>query len=157
MSMLIVPLPQDWLDYGLSYVDNPAQWRFPIAFQAFFAVCLVLQMLSLPESPRWLLEHGQTTKATSILARLQYHHASEDSEEVVLLRRQIETALELEHAGGPFKYSELFHGGRIQNGRRMLLCAMVNIMQQVCFMGGVFVSFIHAESGYLPGATWPHR
>ncbi|GAB7350276.1 hypothetical protein MBLNU459_g0917t3 [Dothideomycetes sp. NU459] len=129
-----------WLDYGLSFTDSPAQWRFPISFQAFFAICLVIQMIPLPESPRWLLEHGKTTKATSILARLQYDQpADEDSEEVVMLRRQIETALELEHAEGPFRYSELLQGGRIQNFRRMILCALVNIMQQ--FTGSNMINY----------------
>jgi MFS family permease len=31
-----------WMDYGLSFTSGPIQWRFPVAFQAFFAVCLVL-------------------------------------------------------------------------------------------------------------------
>lgn len=41
-----------WLGYGLSFVNSPTQWRFPISFQAFFAVTLVLQMLPLPDTPR---------------------------------------------------------------------------------------------------------
>ncbi|KAF1353139.1 general substrate transporter [Delphinella strobiligena] len=128
-----------WLDYGLSFTDSPAQWRFPIAFQGFFAIALVLQMLPLPESPRWLLEHGKTTRASSILARLQYEPATVDSEEVVMMRRQIESALELEHAGGPFSYKELFTMGRVQNLRRMLLCAVINIQQQ--FTGANFINY----------------
>lgn len=96
-------------------------------------------MLPLPESPRWLLEHGKTTKATTILAKLQYDEAAEDSEEVITIRRQIETALELEHAEGPFRYAELFQGGRIQNFRRMLLCAGINVMQQ--FTGSNMINY----------------
>lgn len=53
-----------------------------------------------------------------------------DDEEVVLLRRQIETSLELESAGGPFHYSELWQGGELGNFRRIALCAMVNLQQQ---------------------------
>lgn len=116
-----------WLDYGLAFTDSPAQWRFPIAFQGFFAIALVLQMLPLPESPRWLLEHGKTTRASSILARLQYEPATVDSEEVVMMRRQIESALELEHAGGPFSYKELFTMGRVQNLRRMVSTSLLGL------------------------------
>lgn len=49
---------------------------------------------------------------------------------MVFQRRAIETALELESAGGPFRYAELFEGGKLQNFRRMVLCGMVSLMQQ---------------------------
>lgn len=120
-----------WLDYGLSFVNSPAQWRFPISFQAFFAVLLVLQMLPLPDTPRWLCEQDRSDEAGSVLARLQLEQPStEISPEVVLLRRQIETAIEAESAGGPFKYRELFAGGKMQNLRRMILAGLVNVQQQ---------------------------
>ena len=119
-----------WLDYGMSFVDNGSQWRFPISFQAFFAVALVLQMLPLPETPRWLIEKGRIKEAGEVLARLQSKDATPEDEEVVFLRRQIETSIELESLGGPFRYSELLKGGKIQNLRRIMLCGLVNVMQQ---------------------------
>lgn len=120
-----------WLDYGLSFVDSPAQWRFPISFQAFFAVCLVLQMLPLPDTPRWLCEQDRSDEAATVLACLQFEQpANESTPEVVQLRRQIETAIEIESAGGPFKYKELLLGGKIQNLRRMILAGLVNVQQQ---------------------------
>jgi hypothetical protein len=41
------------------------QWRLPLGFQAFFALFLVLQILMLPETPRYtsrspLVEYGCT-------------------------------------------------------------------------------------------------
>jgi MFS family permease len=57
-----------WLDFGLSFAKGPIQWRLPISFQAFFAICLVLQMLPLPETPRYLIEKGHHTAATEVLA-----------------------------------------------------------------------------------------
>lgn len=120
-----------WLDYGLSFVNSPAQWRFPISFQAFFAVFLVLQMLPLPDTPRWLCEQDRGDEAASVVARLQLDQpADESSPEVVQLRRQIETAIEIESAGGPFKYRELLSGGKMQNLRRMILAGLVNVQQQ---------------------------
>lgn len=41
-----------WLDFGMSFVDNQASWRFPIAFQGVFAIIIVCFILELPESPR---------------------------------------------------------------------------------------------------------
>lgn len=120
-----------FLDYGLSFVDSGAQWRFPISFQAFFAVCLVLQMIPLPDTPRWLCEQDRGDEAAEILARLQLTQpADESTPEVVLLRRQIETAIEMESKGGPFRYRELLTGGKLQNLRRMILAGLVNVQQQ---------------------------
>ncbi|KAJ5991428.1 hypothetical protein N7522_011635 [Penicillium canescens] len=117
-----------WLDYGLSFVDTPVQWRFPISFQAFFAVFLVLQMIPLPDSPRWLCEQDRSDEAASVLARLQVAQpANESHPDVVHLRRQIESSIEIESAGGPFRYKELWSGGQMGNLRRMILAA-VNAM-----------------------------
>lgn len=120
-----------WLDYGLSFVESPAQWRFPISFQAVFAVLLVVQMLPLPETPRWLCEQGRGEEAALVLASLQREQpADENTPEVSLMRRQIETSIELESAGGPFRFRELLQGGKVQNLRRVLLGALVNVQQQ---------------------------
>jgi hypothetical protein len=119
-----------WLDFGLSFAKGPIQWRLPISFQAFFAICLVLQMLPLPETPRYLVEKGDNEAAAEVLARLESSTATINDPEVIFLRKQIETSLEIESAGGPFRYSELFQGGKIQNFRRVCLCCAINVMQQ---------------------------
>lgn len=42
-----------WVDFGFSFLDpNPVSWRFPIAFQIFFALLLLIFIMDLPESPR---------------------------------------------------------------------------------------------------------
>lgn len=43
-----------WVDYGMSFVDSEAQFRFPLAFQCLFALVTILLMVFLPESPRWV-------------------------------------------------------------------------------------------------------
>jgi hypothetical protein len=128
-----------WLDFGLSFAKGPIQWRLPISFEAFFAICLVIQMLPLPETPRYLIEKGRNSAAGEVLARLESSTATPQDEEVVFQRRQIETSLEIESAGGPFRYSELLKGGRIQNFRRVCLCCAVNLMQQ--FTGSNMINY----------------
>jgi MFS family permease len=42
-----------WVDYGFSYIDSAAQFRFPLALQILFALMTALNLVFLPESPRW--------------------------------------------------------------------------------------------------------
>ncbi|KAI3397951.1 hypothetical protein diail_10027 [Diaporthe ilicicola] len=59
-----------WVDYGMSYVDNHSQFRFPLALQCLFAVLTIALMLLLPESPRWLIAQDRHDEARSILLAL---------------------------------------------------------------------------------------
>ncbi|TDL25436.1 general substrate transporter [Rickenella mellea] len=129
-----------WLDYGMSYVSGPAQWRFPIGFQAFFAFCLLFQAMALPDSPRWLLAHGRESEATEVLARLTGKDVSVDHPDVLEKKKEIEESLAQESAGGPFRYSELLQGGNLGNFRRICLCIGVNVMQQ--FTGANMINYL---------------
>jgi MFS family permease len=44
-----------WIDFGFSFINNQASWRFPIAFQIVFALFILAFILELPESPRYVL------------------------------------------------------------------------------------------------------
>lgn len=74
----------------MSYVDNGAQWRFPIALQVFFALSTIGLLSFLPETPRWLLSHDRREEAHEILSRL---HAREHPGMVERDLLEIETAL----------------------------------------------------------------
>jgi sugar porter (SP) family MFS transporter len=61
-----------WLEFGLYYVkNNSVSWRFPIAFQAVFALVVVSCILFLPESPRWLISCDRLEDASEVLGRLE--------------------------------------------------------------------------------------
>lgn len=71
-----------------------------VGFQAVFALCLLLQAMVLPDSPRWLLAHGRAEEASRILAQLAGAEFTPDHPEIARQRLEIETSLAQESAGG---------------------------------------------------------
>jgi hypothetical protein len=119
------------MDYGFAYVDGPAQWRFPVAFQIILMFLLVAMTYVLPESPRYLMKQGKKEEAKGVLAALEGKNVPLDDPRVLNLFAEIETAMEMESAGGHFKYTELFTGGKLQNFRRIVLCFTCGAFQQL--------------------------
>ncbi|KAH8679520.1 general substrate transporter [Tricladium varicosporioides] len=60
-----------WVDYGMSYVSNESQFRFPLALQILFALTSLVGIMLLPESPRWLIAHDRHEDARKVLWALQ--------------------------------------------------------------------------------------
>lgn len=60
-----------WVDYGMSFVQSEAQFRFPLALQIVFAIVTFIGILLLPESPRWLLSRDKHEEARHVLWSLE--------------------------------------------------------------------------------------
>jgi hypothetical protein len=109
------------MDYGFAKINGASQWYvprflsdrkcFPVAFQALFALLLVLLVLVLPESPRWLIQKGRVDEATRVLQRLIGKEVSAEHERVVRLRETIEETVQAAE-GADFRYRELLKGGK---------------------------------------------
>jgi MFS family permease len=119
------------MDYGFSFIDSPAQWRFPVGFQLVFSAITIALLLFLPESPRWLAQHGDHEQSRAVIARLAGCGVPLDDPQVTLIYEGIQEAIRLESEGGPFRYKELFTGGKLQNFRRILLCIGVDGFSQL--------------------------
>lgn len=120
--------PAYWLDYGTSFSDSSFQWRFPLAFQAIFAVCLVVQVIGLPETPRWLMKNDQYEEAREVLAAI--NDVSIDDPVVIQALADIEKAVHEDIQGDQVGWRDFFSHGKLQNWRRLLLIIFIEIMQQ---------------------------
>ncbi|OJD38973.1 hexose carrier protein [Diplodia corticola] len=119
-----------WIDYGCSYGNQDLSWRFPIAFQIFFGLIVVLAMIGLPESPRWLLSKDRPDDALKVIAALR--GLTVDDDETKLQASIIMDGIRASgHAGGNTSYRDLLTGGKTQHCRRMLIGASSQFMQQL--------------------------
>ncbi|GAW18316.1 hypothetical protein ANO14919_077910 [Xylariales sp. No.14919] len=130
-----------WLDYGASYGPHAFTWRFPIAFQIIFALSVLVLMIDLPESPRWLLTHDRVDEAAHILAALNGESRTDPRLNTQLsnLRAAARAAGQLEGQKTTFK--DLFTGGPTQHLRRMLLGFSSQMMQQLSGCNAVIYYF----------------
>ncbi|KAN0063120.1 hypothetical protein ACQY0O_004284 [Thecaphora frezii] len=120
-----------WVDYGFYQIkDNSVQWRFPIAFQAAFAITLFFGILALPESPRWLIKKGHKAEAAQVLANID--NTTVDDPQVTTIVKQLEESIVAsEQLMGEFSYKELFTNGPEQNFYRTVIAFTAQAFQQL--------------------------
>jgi hypothetical protein len=117
-----------WIDYGFYFATGSIQWRFPVAFQSFFTIIVMIGLLFLPDSPRWLLMKGRTEEGHDVIARLLGEEL--DHPDVLAELNGIQESLYIQSRGGGFKYRELFTNGPSQNFRRTFLGCLSQFCQQ---------------------------
>ncbi|KAL2869009.1 glucose-inactivated glycerol proton symporter STL1 [Aspergillus lucknowensis] len=116
-----------WVVFGLSYVDQSVQWRFPIALQVLFALIVAGGVLALPDSPRWFVMRGYDKEACEVLGKLK--NASPDSDVVLnefnLIKADVETT-NASQAG----WKTIFTFGKTQEFQRLLVGCSGQFFQQ---------------------------
>jgi sugar porter (SP) family MFS transporter len=93
---------------------------------------MLLLLLIVPESPRWLASHSQTERSLSVLQRLHSYHRSPS--EITQLHNDIVRTCEYEASLGTGSWGDLLHNDNIQSQRRFLIACAIQSFQQ---LGGI--------------------
>ncbi|KAL3448294.1 general substrate transporter [Aspergillus insuetus] len=135
----------NWINFGLSFYQGAIAWRFPIAFQFIFIIILMATVPWLPESPRWLMQQGQSIEALHVLAAIE--GKSVNDAYISTQRNEIEYSIYYERENA-VRWRDLLFSKTTTNGtntntlRRLLLGAGTQFMQQL--------EGINIMSYYLP-------
>lgn len=116
-----------WIDFGLLFTDpNPVSWRFPLAFQIFFAAIIIGFVMFLPESPRWLVLKNREEDAREVLSAL----LDDDPQSTMIQNELIAIkATVLEMAKGSFR--DMFTMGEDRHFHRTMLAYVNQMFQQI--------------------------
>ncbi|KAF2228637.1 general substrate transporter [Viridothelium virens] len=146
-----------WINYGFHNTTGRVGFAFPIAFQVVFLAVSGFLIPLLPESPRWLVKHGDFDEALEVLIRLQGpERASERLAKIV-------EADTLEKQKTTNEFRSLFTAGSAQNFRRLCLACGIMVMHQLNGINSVtyyfptltqkFIGANHTQSLWISGLT----
>ncbi|KAI9854736.1 MAG: hypothetical protein M1824_006618 [Vezdaea acicularis] len=116
-----------WLDFGFSFLEpSEVAWRFPIAFQMVFAILIIVLILELPESPRWLILKGEENEAMDVLSALSNLPAHDPyvTNEFIAIK---DTVLEMKQ----FSFADLFTMDENRHFHRTVLAYVNQVFQQI--------------------------
>jgi hypothetical protein len=121
-----------WVGYGFTPITGSKAWRIPVALQCIFIIPILLLVLIVPESPRWLASHNRPEESKAVLARLQGKPITHS--DVLIQHEEIQLAVKLETRAGSGSWKDLLKEDEIMSRRRLLIACSIQFFQQI---GGI--------------------
>jgi sugar porter (SP) family MFS transporter len=117
-----------WVQYGAIHIASNAAWRLSFGLQLLPGIIAALLVVFRPESPRWLVQHGRSDEALSVLASL---HSKGDTNDAFVRTEhaEIRASVELESTGEAPSYLALLTKPTYR--RRTALAMGLQCMQQL--------------------------
>ena len=137
-----------WASYGALRIPGSWSWKLPVAIQLFWSLAQLSLIMFCPESPRWLVRHGQQEKAKSIMIR--YHANGLAGDELVsseFARMCASTAAEAQHNTTGWLALLATPGNR----KRLVLSVVIAVATQ--WVGNGIISFYLAPVLRTVGIT----
>lgn len=117
-----------YMGLAFYYAKSPAaQWRGPLGIALIFPAAILLVLLFVPESPRWLLMVGRVEEAREIVMKLHYSEGGVDQEYARGEFHQMQKQIELDQTLNP-TWMEMFTR-RSYRKRTLLACGFAFIAQ----------------------------
>lgn len=113
-------------DNGTGDRDDTGSYRIPIAIQFAWAIILIVGLLILPETPRFLIKKGQHEKAAKALSRLRRLDASDPT--LIDELAEVQANHEYELSLGKASYLDCCKGTL---GKRLLTGCLLQSLQQL--------------------------
>ena len=118
-----------WINYGVYFRKSDFQWRFPLLFQAVFAIYILAITPWLPDTPRWLMQHdGSEDRGLVVLAKLR--GLETESEIVQREKDEIMEAITIE-SKEEGTWGDLLRGNGIAADKRFYSALGIQFMQQM--------------------------
>ncbi|WWC64363.1 uncharacterized protein I303_106973 [Kwoniella dejecticola CBS 10117] len=120
------------LSTGVAYASNKASgelaFRLPLGLQLMPPACILVGVMFIPESPRWLTARGKKDQAQAILAK--YHGGGDLNHPLVQLEiKEFEESIQVKEAQSVWNYYDLVN---TRNQRwRMLMNAFMSFFAQL--------------------------
>ncbi|KAK6369408.1 hypothetical protein LTS17_009751 [Exophiala oligosperma] len=134
-----------WMNYGFFHLTGQIVWRFPVAFQAVFAIVTVIALTWLPESPRYLYSKGRHEEADEVMSALKGLPLEDDV--VQAERAEILAAIALEEHFGEYNLKTIFYD---KSGQKIpIRIALACIIQMIQQLPGVNIVIYYSSTVFL--------
>ncbi|CCE92255.1 sugar porter family MFS transporter TDEL_0E00120 [Torulaspora delbrueckii] len=135
-----------YIGFGCHYINSTASFRVTWGLQMVPGLILLVGTFFLPESPRWLANHGRWEESYDIIARIGAK-GDRDDPHVKFQIDEIKEQVMIDREAVDFSYKHLFRKKTI---RKTIVGVSAQMWQQLCGMNVMmyYIVYIFRMAGY---------